>query len=129
MSDGTKDAVSGTVRVHFDDGRGHVGEEGGLKTLLEEQKARFRAKFERDPRPEEPLFFDPECDQPVRLAREKLSPDMVAALQEATVHGAMVFAHVKVGYFLSPMNYDVANEEEVTAWEEAVREFVYLKGI
>lgn len=50
--------------------------------VLEHQQDLFERKFGRPPQPGEPLFFDPECDQPRRLAgearRRKLA--MVAAL-------------------------------------------------
>jgi hypothetical protein len=123
------DTKSGVIALQFDDGRGQVGEPNEFRRLLEEQKDRFKAKFQRDPAPREPLFFDPDQDQPVPIPREKLSPELSEFFTLASLHAALVFAQVKVGFFLSPLNYDVATDEQSVAWDEAVREFAYLKGI
>ena len=118
-----------TIALEFDDGRGLVGQPDDFRNMLEEQKAMFRAKFGRDHQPTDPLYFDPDQDTPTLIAREKLPPEAAEAFGQATIHGAMVYAQVKVGFFLSPMNYDVATDEQSQAWEDAVREFVYLKGL
>lgn len=122
-------APAGTIGLHFDDGRGQVSQDSGFRGLLEEQKARFRAKFGRDYTLHDPLFFDPDADEPVLIARDKLPAEVAAVFEQATIHSALIYAQAKVGYFLSPLNFDVAKEEEVSAWDEAVREFAYLKGI
>jgi hypothetical protein len=117
------------ISLQFDDGRGSVGETGDFRSLLEEQKARFEAKFKRHLRPSDPLFFDPDLDLPALIPREKLPLEAKAAFEQATAHTAMVYAQFRVGFFLSPMNYDVATDEQQRAWEDAVREFAYLKGL
>jgi hypothetical protein len=118
-----------SINLNFDDGRGHVGQDNEFRDLLEAQKAAFRAKFGRDFKPRDPLFFDPDRDEPVLIPREKLPPEISAFFEQATIYGALVYAQVKVGYFLSPLNFDVASDGEVSAWDEAVREFAYLKGV
>jgi ribosomal protein L18 len=37
-----------------------------LREAMEHQADRFRKKFGRDPGPEDPIFFDPAADEPVR---------------------------------------------------------------
>lgn len=39
-------------------------QEKQLHEMMERQAGRFREKFGRDPRPEEPIFFDPDADEP-----------------------------------------------------------------
>jgi hypothetical protein len=125
----SKGEQAGVIQLQFDDGRGRVGEEGAFRRLLEAQKEKFRAKFKRDFQPQDPLFFDPDLDVPALIPREKLPPEVAAIFEQATIHGAMVYAQVKVGYFLSPMNFDVATDEQQRAWEEAITEFARLKGL
>jgi hypothetical protein len=40
----------------------HVDEK--TREILERQRQAFRAKFGRDPGPNDPIFFDPDCDEP-----------------------------------------------------------------
>jgi hypothetical protein len=39
----------------------------------------FRARFDREPRMEEPLFFDPSCDEPVRAAAAEIRKQVIEA--------------------------------------------------
>jgi HEPN domain-containing protein len=48
--------------------------------LLRAQRENFREKFGRDPGPEDPVFFDPEADEPRPLSQEKI--DQIASLAE-----------------------------------------------
>lgn len=41
------------------------------QTIIE-QRAAFRAKFGRDVEPQDPIFFDPEADEPVSLSRKAI---------------------------------------------------------
>ncbi len=52
----------------------------GERELLEKQRDMFREKFGREPGPEDPVFFDPEADQPAVMSKEKR--DRMAALVE-----------------------------------------------
>jgi hypothetical protein len=46
------------------------------RMLLREQLEAFREKFGRDPLPHEPVFFDPDGDDPVPLTEEKMMQDL-----------------------------------------------------
>jgi hypothetical protein len=118
-----------TVALEFDDGREQIKDGGDFAALAEEQKARFLARFKRDFTSRDPLFFDPDSDEPILIHREKLSPELLAAFEQASIQGAMLYAQAKVGFFLSPMNYIVATDEDQELWEGALREFAYLKGV
>jgi hypothetical protein len=123
------DSSSGMIELNFDDGRGQLTGQDDFRNLLEEQKGRFRAKFKRDCRPRDPLFFDPDLDLPAPIPKEKLPAELREFFAMANLHSAMIFAQVKVGFFLSPLNFDVADDDQVKAWEDAIREFTYLKGL
>jgi hypothetical protein len=50
------------------------------REFLEEQNEAFREKFGRDPEPEDPIFFDPEKDEPELMSKEKF--DRIVTLVE-----------------------------------------------
>lgn len=50
---------------------------------LERQVARFKEKFGRDPLPHEPVFFDPDYDNPVPYTEEKLERIIKTAIEKA----------------------------------------------
>jgi len=52
-----------------------------VQRLMEMQLERFREKFGRDPGPEDPVFFDPDADEPRPLPESKLA-DMAAMMGE-----------------------------------------------
>lgn len=59
-----------TQRIHRHDGTtvyqwpADSPQEKQLHELMERQARRFREKFGRDPGPKDPIFFDPDADEP-----------------------------------------------------------------
>lgn len=51
-----------------------------VRALMQEQAAAFREKFGRDMTPEDPVFFDPDADEPQLLSTETV--DRIVALAE-----------------------------------------------
>jgi hypothetical protein len=60
-------------------------DDDAVERALEEQLQAFRAKFGRDPGPEDPLFFDPDADEPRPLNRVAIEAGMVAAMERTGV--------------------------------------------
>ena len=52
--------------------------------ILQERLAAFREKFGRDRRPGEPVFFDPDADEPVPNNEEKMMNDVLMVLRRLT---------------------------------------------
>jgi hypothetical protein len=52
-----------------------------MMDALEEQKAAFRAKFGREPGPKDPIFFDPDAEEPRPIPIEQLNR-LAAVLEE-----------------------------------------------
>lgn len=48
---------------------------------LREQEANFREKFGRDPGPDDPLFFNPDADEPELMTAEQVA-DVTALMEE-----------------------------------------------
>lgn len=88
------------------------------------QQEAFRAKFGRDPGPDDPLFFDPDADEPVQLTREQALKGLSELAERAEEHGwppAMIKAWQEVGYVVTRANMHTFSAAQVQAYEEAVR--------
>ena len=56
-----------------------------LQEALAEQKRAFEEKFGREPTPDDPVFFDPDEDEPTEIGIEKL----ITVLKEACKEGGL----------------------------------------
>jgi hypothetical protein len=52
-------------------------------SAIEAQREAFRQKFNRDPNPDDPVFFDPDADQPQARDPDIMLSDIVKALRSA----------------------------------------------
>ncbi|HEX7290959.1 MAG TPA: putative toxin-antitoxin system toxin component, PIN family [Conexibacter sp.] len=60
-----------------------------LRSLLDEQAAAFREKFGREPGPGDPVFFDPDADEPRPMSQETI--DRMTMLMEEAGFGKEFF--------------------------------------
>jgi hypothetical protein len=60
---------------------------GGKRNIMveamREQREAFIKKFGREPRPDDPIFFDPDADTPIGLSEEKLRAQTLEAMRAA----------------------------------------------
>jgi len=56
----------------------------------------FLKKFGRDPRPEEPLFFDPACDAPIEANRKEMRRQVIDAARSLRVDVRSLLAFLKL---------------------------------
>ena len=71
------------------------------RPLLKKQIGLFRKKFGREPKPDEPLFFDPDATVPRRLQLEPIEAEIARAMTEANIHPRLIYAFEKTGRLLS----------------------------
>ncbi len=95
--------------------------------VLEEQRQAFREKFGCEPGPDDPIFFDPDCDTPQPMSQEKLSRDVVTAMQKAGVSPAHIYAYLKTGMIVTAVNQDLFDDEDMQEWREAIQEYRELE--
>jgi hypothetical protein len=96
-----------------------------LREGLAHQLEAFREKFGREPGPEDPLFFDPNKDEPTPMS-ENETDAMAAELVEAMVkigRPEFSYAYAKSGYLVSEENLDLIPDEGVRAWNGAIKEW------
>jgi hypothetical protein len=51
------------------------------------QRKAFRRKFGRDWQPNDPVFFDPDKDEPAFISEEKMMGDLLSAMRKAGTPG------------------------------------------
>ena len=66
-----------------------------LHKALSDQRIAFVKKFGREPRPGEPIFFDPDKDVPVGAPLYKVPIDVVEAMLKAGLDEGEVLALLK----------------------------------
>ncbi len=72
-----------------------IGMTPAVRKALERQRDAFREKFGRDPRPEDPLFFDPHCDHPE--PHVSIADEVIEALQKAGLPPEQLYAFRQTG--------------------------------
>lgn len=82
----------------------------------------FRAKFGREPGPDDPVFFDPEADDPRRFGLEKageLWSGLARRLAERGEDPVYALAAAEVGYMVTDRNRHLLTAHEVEAFLDA----------
>jgi hypothetical protein len=117
----TKDSFAKTVEI-MPDGSRTVLLTPDMVELLKEQRELFRAKFGRDPGPHDPVFFDPDADEPRSV--NPLDPAVMEAdALKAGVRPEIAFAIAKTGVFLMKENEHLYPDEDKEAFCAAVQEY------
>ena len=91
-----------------------------VKELLERQLERFREKFGREPGPGDPVFFDPDADQPERMP--DITDDILAAMQKADLPPEFAYAYRKTG-LLGLGDKSAWDPDDVEKWNAAIDEY------
>lgn len=115
-------------RVRVDDGVAVTWASGTpadreLRTAMDAQREAFRDKFGRDPGPDDPIFFDPDADEPRPLTDAQVEAgfeDMAAAAVAAGLDPAYVLAWQEIGYIVTEENQHLFSAAEVRAYLDAV---------
>ncbi len=96
--------------------------------ILQHQKIAFEKKFGRPPGPKDPVFFDPDTDQPTKLSIEKFDKDVFAAMQAAGVPQQIVYAYKKTGMLLTEERMSTYPADQRAEWEAAIDEYFEMEA-
>ena len=106
------------------------GEEGKLiylsaegQQLIERQLEAFRKKFGRYPGPDDPVFFDPDEDKPVPLSDEEYERAVVAAMPQAGLDPAVIYAFRRTDKMVTDSNKHLMSKKELRQWNDAIEEY------
>lgn len=97
-----------------------------ISGALHHQLERFREKFGREPGPEDPIFFDPDAEDPTPLPASSLSVELdrlVANANEIGVPPALIKAFRDLGYLVTEENRHLFSAAEIEAWRETVEKY------
>lgn len=56
-----------------------------VETALVALREKFKTKFGREPGPNDPVFFDPDCDTPTPITKEQLLNKVLGAAKSAGI--------------------------------------------
>jgi hypothetical protein len=94
--------------------------------ILDEQRERFKAKFGREPRPEDPILFDENADTPQPMALDEIEREVLEFLAAVNLDPAFIHAYKVTGRLVSEENLHLFTEEEIQEWGDAVAEYQRL---
>lgn len=94
-----------------------------VHSAIEQQLRAFRDKFGREPGPDDPLFFDPDCDEPTPANPDEYWGEIVRAMSAAGIEPAKIYASEKTGLFPSRENWHLLSENDRAEWQAAIEEY------
>ncbi len=93
---------------------------------LHAQLRRFEEKFGRPPGPDDPVFFDPDADQPRPIPAAGLEAATVVMLEAAGISPAWIYAYQNTGGLLPRPDGTFATPRDRAEWDEAVSRYTRL---
>lgn len=107
---------------------GAAGEE--VSELVAEQLAAFRDRFGREPGEDDPLFFDPSQpgNEPVPINAVSAETEIVKAMIDAGIPGALIYAYQQTGLLLTDDNWSLRSDEDIEEWNAAIARYNALHG-
>jgi hypothetical protein len=102
-----------------------------LAEALEAEDQAFRQKFGREPRQEDPIFFDPDADQPqfpTEAQQRKTIDAMYHIILLAGIDPAFAYAFRKTGRLLTEENMKFLTPAELAEWNKAIDEHHSMNG-
>ncbi len=83
----------------------------------------FRRKFGRDPCPDDPIFFDPDANEPVPLDPQQYEQAMIETMSQAGTDPAFIYAFKRTGRIVTESNKHGLTEKELRQWNDAIDEY------
>jgi hypothetical protein len=103
-----------------------------LAEVLEMQRQAFHEKFGRKRGPGDPIFFDPDADQPQFRSEAKIKEThdlMCDAMLAAGIDPAKVYATRKTGPLPTTDNLQDLPPGGLEEWQDAIREYWSKEGL
>ena len=92
--------------------------------VLEAQVRRFEEKFGRPPGPDDPLFFDPDADEPQPVSLTGLETETVGMLEAAGISPAWIYAYQHTDGLLPRPDGSFASARDQAEWDEVISRYV-----
>lgn len=88
--------------------------------VLRAQIRAFEQKFGRPPGPQDPIFFDPDADEPRPMRRTEMERVHTTMLDAAGICGAWIYAYQHTNGLLPAPDGTFNSETDRSEWQEAV---------
>ena len=99
-----------------------------VRDALLRQREAFKAKFGRDPGPNDPLFFDPDAAEPVPMSAVEVEADVVEAMRKAGTPLQIIYAYKRTGgLLLMESMRDHWPPDRVQEWDDAIDEYFAIE--
>jgi hypothetical protein len=96
------------------------------REILERQREKFLKRFGREPGPADPIFFDPNVDDPRPLDPDGLVATIAAAMERAGIDPAKIHAYRRTGMLVTGENLARWSSEDLGEWQAALEEYEAL---
>jgi hypothetical protein len=96
----------------------------GTVAAMQAQFRMFEEKFGRPPGPSDPVFFDPDADEPRPLRTYDARSTTVAMLKAAGVTPAWIYAYERTDGLLPLFDGSFLSEQDETEWDDMVEEYI-----
>lgn len=93
-------------------GRPPLDLEGMIAEGMEDQRAAFVAKFGREPAPGDPVFFDPDADEPRPYPPERMTAETVVTMMRAGTPEELIYIYLRTGGLMPMEGRDHVLSEE-----------------
>lgn len=100
-----------------------------MREVLDAQRDLFRVKFGREAGPGDPLFFDPDADEPRPIEAAGITAEVVRAMEEAGIRPRLIHAYRRTGLLVSEENIGRLGLRELAEWSAALEEYDDLKAL
>lgn len=97
-----------------------------LAEAMEQMRLAFIERFGREPGPEDPVFFDNDCDIPTPISESVVTDQLTQMMAAANIDPAKIYATRKTGFFPCADNLDLMSESDKQEWNDAVQEYYDL---
>ena len=101
-----------------------LGQDGAA--MIEAQRRFFEEKFGRPPGPDDPLFFDPDADEPQPMSLPGVETATVSMLEAAGISPAWIYAYQHTDGLLPRTDGSFTSERDSAEWHEAVDRYMKL---
>lgn len=101
--------------------------------IMRMQHEAFKAKFGREPGPKDPIFFDPDADEPRPMSEEKMADHfdhaLMLILRENMMRPEFVYASFVTRKVLTHANARDFSTTVRDQWEEAIDDYLELRTV
>jgi hypothetical protein len=95
------------------------------QAMFQAQIRAFEEKFGRPPGPDDPIFFDPDADEPRPMPTTRMESATTEMLSAAGICGAWIYAHQHTGGLLPRPDGSFNTDADARDWQDHVDRYLH----